>query len=376
MNQRRNDNGRNEHAGQSGTQRPRQDWSDADYRDHSRYRMDRNYAYGEREGGQSRESWRSQDAGRYSGGGYDEKEWGGSGQYDPRLTGGIHGGYDAGRSYPDNAYSGSPGGQERPYWRQRYDVPYDYAYGNDYGQPSQGYARNTGSYGGNDSGTPYRPDFLGDSGRDRYRGFEPSYRNESIYGYGYQGGPSNQGGIGAPGTGQFGQGGEYGYSSQYNSGGQYGSNYGGGRYGQGPFAQGGAFAGTLPTRESRGFQGVGPKGYTRSDERLKEEISERLSDDPLIDASDVSIECSNGKITLRGQVDERWMKYRIEDLVDRTSGVKDIDNRLTVSQHQDTRSGARNSEAMQGENGSPSNGHGQHATANAASGSGNDSKKR
>jgi osmotically-inducible protein OsmY len=387
MNQRRNEFGRTEkNAGRTGSRHPQQDWSNDDHRGGGRYPMDRNHSGDERDGGRNeawrgqygyddgvgargRDSW-SQEMGQRYGGGYAESEWGGSGQYDPRMTGGGYGNYDTGRTDSGGAYSGSPGGQQwqnyaASYGRQQYDAPYDYAYGHDYGQPSQGYSRNTGSYAGNYSGVPHHPDF---QGRGRYQGSEPWSRGESGYGYGYQGGPSGQGGIGGAGGSQFGQSGQYGYSSKFGSGGQYGSNYSGGHYGQGRFAQGGSFAGTQANQESRGYQGVGPKGYTRSDERLKEEISERLTDDSQIDASDISIECSNGKITLSGQVDERWMKHRVEDLVDRSSGVKDIDNRLTVRQRHDT----RNSESAQHEDGAYSNGNGQRSTANA----GADNKKR
>ena len=79
------------------------------------------------------------------------------------------------------------------------------------------------------------------------------------------------------------------------------------------------------------FRGKGPKGYVRSDERIKEEICERLSDDPSIDASDVSVDVQEGVVRLEGSVDQRFVKHRIEDLVDRCSGVKDIENKLTIS---------------------------------------------
>jgi osmotically-inducible protein OsmY len=81
----------------------------------------------------------------------------------------------------------------------------------------------------------------------------------------------------------------------------------------------------------RGFSGKGPKGYARSDERLKEDICERLTDDYSVDASDIDIAVRNGTVTLSGSVDERWMKHHVEDLVDRCSGVQEIENRLTVS---------------------------------------------
>lgn len=92
-----------------------------------------------------------------------------------------------------------------------------------------------------------------------------------------------------------------------------------------------------------GFAGRGPKGYQRSDERLKEDVCERLTDDPAIDASDISLEVSGGKVVLQGQVEQRWMKHHVENLVDRCSGVKDIDNRLQVSPRQEASNGSTSS---------------------------------
>jgi len=74
----------------------------------------------------------------------------------------------------------------------------------------------------------------------------------------------------------------------------------------------------------------GPKGYQRSDERLREDISERLMQAQHIDSSDVTVEVSGAKVVLEGTVPERWMKHAIEDLVDACPGVQDIDNRIRV----------------------------------------------
>jgi hypothetical protein len=78
-------------------------------------------------------------------------------------------------------------------------------------------------------------------------------------------------------------------------------------------------------------RGRGPQGYTRSDERIKEDICERLSEHHYIDASQIQVEVNQGVVTLEGSVDDRWQKYQTEDLADATSGVKDIQNRLNVS---------------------------------------------
>lgn len=80
----------------------------------------------------------------------------------------------------------------------------------------------------------------------------------------------------------------------------------------------------------RHHRGRGPKGYERSDERIKEEICERLTHDPHIDASDISIECRAGVVILEGSIERRSLKHRVEDMVDAVSGVRDIQNRLKV----------------------------------------------
>ena len=43
--------------------------------------------------------------------------------------------------------------------------------------------------------------------------------------------------------------------------------------------------------EQRGGQhrGRGPKGYTRSDDRIREDVNDRLSDDPFVDASEIEV---------------------------------------------------------------------------------------
>ena len=75
----------------------------------------------------------------------------------------------------------------------------------------------------------------------------------------------------------------------------------------------------------------GPKGYQRSDERLREDISERLMEARYIDSSDVTVAVSGAKVVLEGTVPERRMKHAIEDLVDACPGVQDIDNKIRVN---------------------------------------------
>lgn len=80
----------------------------------------------------------------------------------------------------------------------------------------------------------------------------------------------------------------------------------------------------------RGYHGRGPKNYTRSDARIQEDISERLWNDDDIDATDVSVEVKDGEVTLRGNVEHRSIKHRIEDIADSCGGVREIHNEIRV----------------------------------------------
>lgn len=102
-------------------------------------------------------------------------------------------------------------------------------------------------------------------------------------------------------------------------------------------------------RKERGqYRGKGPKNYSRSDERVKEDVNDRLSDDPFIDASDIDVSVSNGEVTLTGTVDHRSTKRRAEDLAESVSGVKHVENRLRVAQHSGSQTSGMNSPSGSG----------------------------
>jgi len=79
-----------------------------------------------------------------------------------------------------------------------------------------------------------------------------------------------------------------------------------------------------------GFSGRGPKGYTRSDERIREDVCEHLSENDEVDASDIEVLVKDRKVTLSGTVENRRMKHLAEDIAEMVSGVQDVDNRVTV----------------------------------------------
>jgi len=79
-----------------------------------------------------------------------------------------------------------------------------------------------------------------------------------------------------------------------------------------------------------GFSGLGPKGYTRADDRIFEEVCERLSWNDEVDATDISVRVADGEVTLVGSVDTRHMKRVAEQLAEHVLGVRDVLNTLRV----------------------------------------------
>ena len=84
-------------------------------------------------------------------------------------------------------------------------------------------------------------------------------------------------------------------------------------------------------RYERGpHSGRGPEGYTRSAERMIEQVNERLTDDHRVNASRIQVTAENGEVTLNGTVTDRSQKRRAEDIAESVRGVDDVHNRLTI----------------------------------------------
>jgi osmotically-inducible protein OsmY len=79
-------------------------------------------------------------------------------------------------------------------------------------------------------------------------------------------------------------------------------------------------------------RGRGPKGYTRSDDRIQEDVCERLSHDHHVDASEIEVSVSGREVTLSGTVDSRDARRRAEDIAESVSGVTHVQNNLRVQQ--------------------------------------------
>jgi osmotically-inducible protein OsmY len=77
-------------------------------------------------------------------------------------------------------------------------------------------------------------------------------------------------------------------------------------------------------------RGKGPKGYQRADERIKEDISDRLTEEWNVDASDLTVTVENGDVILSGFVKDRFQKRRAADIAEEVSGVKNVENRIRI----------------------------------------------
>ena len=81
------------------------------------------------------------------------------------------------------------------------------------------------------------------------------------------------------------------------------------------------------------YSGVGPRGYSRSDDRIREDINDRLTWHDQIDASDIQVDVNDGLVSLTGSVNSRWEKRMAENIADNVSGVQDVDNKLSVNKN-------------------------------------------
>ncbi len=220
----------------------------------------------------------------------------------------------------------------------------------DYGDDSQ-----RGYGGGSRGGGGYESRYSGDrESQDRDYG----YGRGGMYGTGMYGGDRYTSGMYGGGIGGYVGGGYQGYNPEsYDRGYRSNRGYGSSDY---PRSESGYYSGGRSGHENeRGWmeragdevaswfgdeeaerrrqrdqrenhRGKGPKNYTRSDDRIKEDVSDRLEDHYSLDASEIDIEVNDGDVVLTGTVESRYAKRLAEDLADDCSGVKNVENRIRV----------------------------------------------
>lgn len=251
---------------------------------------------------------------RFAGGGYGQ----GTGQQGSGWQGGSGQG-----KWQDQQYGGS-GARGQDFGTGGAQQQHDPDLGRQYGyERGRGDAWGTGGHG---SGS------FGQSASDQGRNFgQGDYSQGQDYGEGFgQSGRSGQGG--GPYGPQGYQGGSYGQQGM--QGGSFGQQgYQGSGYGQQGAGSGfgSEYGREYESGRQMGYVGRGPKGYRRSDDRIREDVSEELTRHPGVDASDIEVRVENGEVTLTGTVDSRRAKRMAEDCVDQCSGVKEVHNQLRVN---------------------------------------------
>lgn len=236
-------------------------------------------------------------------------------------------------------YGQRPEQQNRNWFDERRDAQ-RLDFQQDQGRYQGGYRQQGGSYGSSQSGTGssqsnYGRDW-GHSGSYGQSNFSnrPDYsRTQSNYGArdAYYSQPYQQGGSGrqdwsqrayAQGVsdwGDRGDRGDWGRQGGHEQRGQDDENWGQQlRHGVQQMA----------SRVKRAFRG--PKGYKRSDERIREDVSDRLALQDDVDPSDIEVSVSGGEVTLTGTVMSRREKFVAEEIADDVSGVSDVHNQLRV----------------------------------------------
>jgi hypothetical protein len=236
----------------------------------------------------------------------------------------------------------------------------------DFGQTgSYGYNRGERRWSGPESGRSGGQEY-GRGGQERF-GRGPEYPGEWWGGPGRQGGYGEsgfEGGYGHSGYGRSGSYGQAGYGQGWSGQGRFPQrsfqeDFGQGReYGEGMYGGQGRFYGGQEMYGGRGqgrqsFAGRGPKGYQRSDERIKEDISEQLTQHPEIDATEIEVRVQGGEVTLTGTADSRHAKRLAEDIAESASGVKECHNQIRVKQ-QESESGHATSHGRSSESSSKS----------------------
>jgi osmotically-inducible protein OsmY len=99
-----------------------------------------------------------------------------------------------------------------------------------------------------------------------------------------------------------------------------------------PSAAGWAELHNLPDRRKPGStqRGPGPHFHRRTDDKIREEVWELLTNNADLDASDMELHVEGGEVTLTGTVDSRDARWLAEDLVNSVTGVREVNNRLKV----------------------------------------------
>jgi hyperosmotically inducible protein len=77
--------------------------------------------------------------------------------------------------------------------------------------------------------------------------------------------------------------------------------------------------------------GTSPRFNRRSDDKIREEILELLTNNADLDAAEVEVHVEGGEVTLAGIVESRDARWLTEDLVTSVAGVREVYNQIKVA---------------------------------------------
>src|SRR5215471_4541341 len=89
--------------------------------------------------------------------------------------------------------------------------------------------------------------------------------------------------------------------------------------------------GAATTRPPHGpYRGRGPRGYVRSPARIHEDLCDRLTENPFIDASDIDVTVTGTEVTLSGAVQDTIAMHQVQAIAEEVAGVSHVHNRLQL----------------------------------------------
>lgn len=96
------------------------------------------------------------------------------------------------------------------------------------------------------------------------------------------------------------------------------------------YGEGGYYSERSEWEFARPHAGKSPQDYRRSDEKIQEDVSERLALYERLDATEISVEVLNGEVMLSGTVDGRSAKREAEAVAGSVRGVVEVHNHLRI----------------------------------------------
>ena len=78
------------------------------------------------------------------------------------------------------------------------------------------------------------------------------------------------------------------------------------------------------------YRGRGPRGYVRSPARIYEDLCDRLTDNPFVDASDIEVRIAGAEVTLNGTVNDPIALRQAQAIAEEVAGVSHVHNRLQL----------------------------------------------